>query len=165
MPPAVDTCAIALSYSPLNERGFLQPVDATRPFKATVIHEYLLADILAQNPQFPDFWSSIADGDKIPYVVYIQERQAGDVAIPRTLIELKDESIVRMHFVHPDSTLVLYPHCLAEDTFSFDRVPVVVDRAWRVGLNVSKTKRLSPFASFSIEYSQNEPNRMKPVFE
>ena len=42
MPPAVDTCAIALSYSPLNERGFLQPVDATRPFKAIVIHEFLL---------------------------------------------------------------------------------------------------------------------------
>lgn len=53
MPLPDGTCAIAKTYTPLNKMAYVQPVDPKRPLKSTVIRQYPLSEVLAQNPPFP----------------------------------------------------------------------------------------------------------------
>ena len=191
MEPPDGICLIAKTYSPLNNMAYFEPVDNRRSLQRTVIRQYSLSDILSQNPQFPQFWPSVAQEGIVSEIVFSQsafdktegERivtigKEGDIAVPNALVELRDDSTVRIFFINPIGAVLLWPQCVASDTFTFAWIPAVIDRAFRVYCNACETRgkqlffdvdathviyKQKSYKRLAIEYRLDKPTHMRPV--
>ena len=156
------TLLLAKSVAPESSYGFVQPVNMKRGFKKTVIKEFLLKDILAEKPEFPDFWEKVAQHEVVQSIHFGQDvfdtnktdsivtiGKDGDVVLPEIHVEFLDDSNVQLLYSAPKSTSYLWPHCLAEDTFVFGELPKELDRGFRVYDNACVTRGMNLFDDVS----------------
>lgn len=173
-----DTRAIAVTFDPLTHSAHVNPLNPNQPIKTKILKVFRLEDILAQDPAFPDFWNSVAESGLVSDIVYTQDPydkskgkrdinigKDGDIVFPNCNVQFPTDSSIRVRFEAPHGMVLRYPHCIANETFSFTKDPAEIDRAFRVYKNYYDTNGIplfSPFPKIAIEYIPEQPNRMRP---